>query len=65
MSLQEIEQAITELPPHDVAELAGWLAEYQAREWDSQIESDFHAGKLDRLIEQAGRQFDAGNCKPL
>jgi hypothetical protein len=65
MSLQEIEDAITHLPTNDVAELADWLAEFQSRAWDAQIEHDFQAGKLDRLMEQAGRDFDAGRCKPL
>lgn len=65
MSVQEIEKAITELAPDELARLAEWFAEYHWQAWDLQIEQDAKAGKLDALIKQANDEFDSGNCKPL
>ena len=35
MSVEEIETAITQLPPKEVAGLMSWLAEYHAQLWDA------------------------------
>jgi hypothetical protein len=39
--------------------------DFDAEEWDRQIESDARAGKLDRLVQQALEQYKAGKAKPL
>ena len=65
MNVQEIEQAITQLPRGQVSELSTWLEEFQARLWDEQIKCDAAAGKFDALIEQAKAEYAAGRCKPL
>ena len=65
MSLKEIEKAITQLSPAEIAELTDWFAEFQADAWDRQLVADSAAGKLSGLIDQANRDFDAGLCKPL
>lgn len=65
MSIQEIEQAITQLPPSEVAELSQWFEEFQAQVWDEQIERDAKAGRFDKLIEQTRADYAAGRCKPL
>lgn len=65
MSIKEIESAISQLPASEVAKLAEWFFEYQAQLWDSQIEHDVQAGKLDKLINQAENDFAAGRCKTL
>jgi hypothetical protein len=65
MSIEEIESAIAQLPPSEVAKLAQWFEEFQARVWDRQIEEDVEAGRLDALIEQAGEDFEQGRCEPL
>ena len=65
MSTKEIESAIAQLPPSEVAKLAEWFHEFQAQVWDSQIERDVRAGRLDALIEQAEKEFKAGQCDPL
>ena len=61
MSLQEIENAITELPPGDVGELMSWLADFHAQVWDRQIESDLESGRLDALLEEVDREYEAMN----
>jgi hypothetical protein len=65
MSVKEIEAAITQLPQEEVAELAAWLAEYQAQAWDEQIARDVRAGRFEPLIERARRQLKAGQCNTL
>ena len=65
MSVKDIEQAITQLPPSEVAELSQWFEEFQAQVWDKQIEQDAKAGKFVKLIEQAKAEYAAGRCKPL
>ena len=65
MSVKDIEKAITQLPPHELAELSQWFEEFQNQQWDEQIERDANAGRFDTLIEQAKAQFAAGRCRPL
>jgi hypothetical protein len=65
MDIKEIESAIAQLPPSDLAELAAWFEEFQAQIWDNQLEQDVKAGRLDALLEQAEHDFDQGQCKPL
>lgn len=65
MSVKDIEQAITQLPPKEIAELSQWFDEFQNQTWDEQIKRDANAGRFDKLIEQAKAQYAAGQCKPL
>ncbi len=65
MSINEIESAIAELPPSEIAKLAEWFYEYQAQRWDERIEQDVQAGRLNALMEEAEQEFEAGQCKSL
>jgi hypothetical protein len=65
MSLTELETAVAQLPPSDLATFSRWFQEYLADAWDRQIEADLLAGKLDKAGEQADADFDAGRCTPL
>ena len=65
MSVEEIESAIARLPPSELARLAEWFEEFQARVWDRRIEQDVQTGRLDGLIEEAEREFESGRCEPL
>lgn len=65
MDIKEIESAIAQLPPSELAELARWFEEFHARAWDEQIERDMQAGRLDALIERAEQDFEQGRCEPL
>ena len=65
MDIKEIESAIAQLPPSDLAELAKWFEEFQARVWDEQLEQDVKSGRLDALIKQAEQDFEHGQCDPL
>jgi hypothetical protein len=65
MSVDELETAITQLSPGEMAKFARWFDEYRADQWDRQIEEDIKAGRLDALGEQADSDFEAGRCTPL
>ena len=65
MSVKEIETAITQLSVKDLAELVGWLENYQAQLWDKQIEADLEAGRLDALLAEVDKEYEAGLGQPL
>jgi hypothetical protein len=65
MDINEIESAIAQLPPAELAELAKWFAEFQAQVWDEQLAQDVAAGRLDALLNQAEQDFAEGRCEPL
>ncbi len=65
MSIQELEQAIRQLSPEDFTQLAQWVDEYRAEQWDRQIEADIRAGRLDEAGRRADADFEAGRCTPL
>jgi hypothetical protein len=65
MDVKEIESAIAQLPPSELAELAKWFEEFQARVWDKQLEQDVSGGRLDAMIQQAEQDFEQGRCEPL
>jgi hypothetical protein len=65
MDIQEIETAITELPPSQVAELAAWFEQFHAQLWDAQIEQDVRDGRFSALLDETSRDVDSGSCEPL
>ena len=65
MNVKEIETAISQLPPSQVAQLAEWFAEFQAGVWDEQIERDVASGRIESLIDEAERDFASGQCDVL
>ena len=65
MDIKEIESAIAQLPTSELAELAKWFEEFQARVWDEQLEQDVKTGRLDALLEEAERDFAQRQCDPL
>jgi hypothetical protein len=65
MSVQEIENAITQLPPQEVEKLADWLADYRTRTWDEQIGRDLDEGRLDSFLAAAEAEYQAGKVQPL
>jgi hypothetical protein len=65
MTVQELEDAIAKLSPEELAELRAWFYERDQEEWDRQIARDSEAGKLDKLIAQAKRDYAQGNGREL
>jgi hypothetical protein len=52
MSVEELEFAIQKLPADEFKRLASWFAEYEAEQWDRQIEADQRTGRLDHVIKR-------------
>jgi hypothetical protein len=59
-TVKEIEQAILNLGPHDLAALRDWFTALDAEIWDRQLEEDAASGKLDRLADEALRDLSQG-----
>lgn len=64
-ALEQIEQAISKLPPEDFRQLAEWIEERRAAEWDQALEEAASSGKLDKLWDQAKKEIRAGRARPL
>jgi hypothetical protein len=65
MTVEEIKQAISALPPEELHELRDWYEQFDAQLWDRQIEADVVAGRLDDLAEAAIRAFRKGETTEL
>lgn len=65
MSVTEIKAAISELSPEDLNNLITWLEEYHASAWDSEIESDLDSGRMDTVLAEVDKEYDAGLAEPL
>jgi uncharacterized protein YcbX len=65
MSIQELKQAVTQLPPKDLARFREWFNEFDAQVWEKQFEADAKSGKLDKIVEQALNDYRAGKAKGL
>ena len=63
--VEQIEADIAKLSPQDARQVAQWLEEFLADQWDQQLEADAKAGRLDKLTEQALREIEAGETQPL
>jgi hypothetical protein len=63
--LEEIQKAIAQLPPDDVARLRDCFDELEERLFDEQIERDEKAGKLEKLAENARENYRAGRFRDL
>ena len=53
MSITEIQEAIRTLPETEYVQLRKWISELDWERWDSQIEADSEAGRLDFLMAEA------------
>jgi predicted transcriptional regulator len=60
MTTEDIEKAIEQLPPRELARFRAWFEEFEASQFDAAIERDAEAGKLDRLAEQALAEHRTG-----
>lgn len=65
MSVQEIEAAVSQLPPDQLSRFVEWFEEFRSDAWDRQIEADADAGRLDQLIREADADIAAGRVRPL
>ena len=64
-TLQEIERAVSQLSPEELAAFRAWFAEFDAAIWDRQLETDVAAGRLDALADKALQDLKEGRCTDL
>jgi hypothetical protein len=61
-TVREIEDAVQRLTEEDRKVFRAWFAEFDAKEWDRQLENDVRAGQLDWLVEEARLAKQDGTC---
>lgn len=64
-TVQEIQEAVSQLPLEDLTAFRLWFAEFDAALWDRQFEADVAAGRLDQLAEEALQDLREGRCTDL
>jgi hypothetical protein len=64
-TVEDIEQALSELPPDQLAQFRAWFETFDAARFDETIEQGAKSGRLDRLAEQAIADFRAGRAREL
>lgn len=65
MSVEEIQQAIRDLPNDDLQRIQRWISDLAWEAWDKEIEADSAAGKLDFLLDEAEEDEDLGTLQDL
>lgn len=63
--VEKLEREVKGLRRDELAAFRKWFREYDAEEWDRQIEEDARSGKLDKVAEKALREYKAGRAKAL
>jgi hypothetical protein len=63
--IEMLEQTVKQLSPGERAAFRSWFIEFDAAEWDHQIEMDSETGKLDRLVQSAIEEHKAGKTKRI
>ncbi len=59
-TIQDIETAVAQLTPEQLADFRAWFAAYDAQSWDQQLAADVAAGRLDALADEALRDLREG-----
>ena len=62
---EDIEKAIEQLPPHELARFRAWFDAFDADRFDAAIERDARDGKLDAFAEEAIAAHRAGQSRDL
>ena len=63
--IKQIEHEVKKLNRAELEAFRNWFWEYDADEWDRQIEEDVQTGRLDKLTEEALAAHKAGRTKEL
>ncbi|MGK0299059.1 MAG: hypothetical protein ACI9XC_002686 [Gammaproteobacteria bacterium] len=62
---KEIENAVACLPTSELKEFRTWFNEFDAKNWDVQIEQDIESGKLHELGATALKHHQSGETKEM
>lgn len=64
-TVKEIEKAVSNLKPDEMAQFRSWFEEFDASLRDAQFEEDAKSGRLDVVAEKAVADFKKGKYRPL
>lgn len=64
-TLQEIEKAVSNFTPKELAKFRTWFEKFDAALWDKQLADDVKAGKLGAIADKAISDFKKGKFKDL
>jgi len=64
-TVQDLKTAIQLLPEEDYSRLRKWFIERDWKVWDTQLQEDSDAGRLDFLIEEAFIEKSSGGLRDL
>ena len=65
LTIEQIENAILQLPPNQIGELLEWFLNLDYQRWDVQLEKNIAEGKLDALAAEAIADFESGNYREI
>ncbi len=65
MTTVDIEKAVAELPPRELAAFRAWFEAFEATRFDEAVERDSASGKLDRLADAAVVDYREGRAREL
>ncbi len=63
--VETIERSVANLSAPELAKFRDWFIEFDAQQWDRQIEEDVASGRLDDLAGAALKSLRAGKCSDL
>jgi hypothetical protein len=61
-AIKELEAAVQRLSPQERAEFRAWFEEFDAADWDRQLEEDVGEGRLDWLVQEGLQAAQDGSC---
>lgn len=64
-TVEDLEKAVAQLPPQELAAFRAWFEMFDAGRFDDKIERDAASGKLERLAEEAIRAHRNGQSREL
>lgn len=64
-NVNEIQTAIANLPPNELARFREWFEEFDNTAWDVQFEDHSKTGKLEGLAQQALEDYQARKAREI
>jgi len=64
-AIQSLEEQVKKLYPEELREFREWFFEWDADDWDRQIERDAKAGKLDALAAEALAEYKSDKAREI
>lgn len=63
--VEQIEAGVKSLSHDELAQFRTWFFEFDADVWDRKIEAQQGSGPLERLMDEAARDFAAGKAREM